>query len=186
MVKSDDIKNIVTDIVLEIKDELKKETRDDHRDEWYANKRNPQLHTTQMKYGFIKEKSEKTKIFKWHTKEIADRINMDMNDLKEKFHEQLADLQNLIANLQQYKSSNPDSIHSGKPQDAVLLKINIIKFIGWKEKAQEDLCSDLIAIIKHTAGVAIQPSDILEIHRMPGNREIFAQYYQTQKQWFKN
>lgn len=127
-----------------------------------------------MKDGFMKEIGEKTKIFKLHTKEIADRINMDMNDLKE-FHEQLADLQNLKANLQQYKSSNRDSIHSGKPKYAVLLKKNYIKFIGWKEKAQEDLCSDFIAIMKQTAGVTIQPSDILEIHLIPGNREIFAQ-----------
>lgn len=51
-----------------------------------------------------------------------------------------------------------------------ILRKNNIKFIGWKEKAQEDLRSDLIAIMKQTTGVTIEPSDILEIHRIPGEQ----------------
>lgn len=45
-----------------------------------------------------------------------------------------------------------------------------IKFIEWNEKPQEDLRSDLIAIMKQAAGVTIEPSDILEIHRIPGQQ----------------
>lgn len=36
--------------------------------------------------------------------DIVDGMNMDMNDLKEKFHEQLSELRNLKTNLQEYKS----------------------------------------------------------------------------------
>lgn len=45
--------------------------------------------TTQVKDEFIKEIYEKSKIFESRTKEIANGMKMDMNDLKEKFHEHL-------------------------------------------------------------------------------------------------
>lgn len=60
--------------------------------------------TTQVNDEFIKEIDENSKIFESRTKEIADGTNMDMNDKKEKVHEHLAELRNLKANLQQYKS----------------------------------------------------------------------------------
>lgn len=59
---------------------------------------------------------------------------------------------------------------------------NNIKFIGWKEKAQEDLRSDFIAIMKQAAGVTIEPSDILEIHCIRETGKDSTSNGQTQKQ----
>lgn len=47
--------------------------------------------TTQVNDEFIKEIDENSKIFESRTKEIADGTNMDMNDMKEKVHEHLAE-----------------------------------------------------------------------------------------------
>lgn len=60
-----------------------------------------------------------------------------------------------------YTQENQNMQYSKKKQ-----KKNI-KSIEWKEKAQADLGTDLKAIMKQTAGVTIEPSDILEIHRIP-------------------
>lgn len=101
MVNKDDIKNNVTNIVSEIKGELKKEiiteVITDVKDT--LTKELSTTVTTQVKDEFSKEIDEKSKIFESRTKEIADGMNMDMNDLKEKYHEHLAELRNLKANL---------------------------------------------------------------------------------------
>lgn len=171
MMKKDDIKNIVTDIVSEIKGELKKEIITEVITEVKdtLTKELSTTVTTQVKDEFIKEIDEKSKIFESRTKEIADGMNMDMNDLKEKFHEQLAELRYLKANLQEYKSLTVTA-YTQANQNMQYSQKNNIKFIGWKEKAQEDLRSDLIAIMKQTTGVTVEPSDILEIHRIPGEQ----------------
>lgn len=123
MVKKDDIKNIVTDIVSEIKGELKKEIITEVITEVKdtPTKELSTTVTTQVKDEFIKEMDEKSKIFELRTKESANRMNMDMNDLKEKFHDHLAELRDLKANLQQYKSLTVTA-YSGKPKYAVLSK----------------------------------------------------------------
>lgn len=67
-------KEIITEVITEVK-------------ERYTNKRT------------LKEIDEKPKLFESRTKEIADGINMDMNDLQEKFHEHLPELRNIEFNL---------------------------------------------------------------------------------------
>lgn len=94
MMKKDDIKNIVMDIVLEIKGEFKKEiiieviieVKDILIKEFLI------IVIIQVKDEFIKEIDEIFKIFELCMKEIVDGMNMDMNDLKEKFYEQLVEL----------------------------------------------------------------------------------------------
>lgn len=125
--------------------------------------------TTQVNDEFIKEIDENSKIFESRTKEIADGTNMDMNDKKEKVHEHLAELRNLKANLQQYKSLTVIT-YAQASKNMQYSQKNNIKFIRWKEKTQEDLRSNLIAIMKQTAGVTIDPIDILEIHHIPGEQ----------------
>lgn len=53
---------------------------------------------------FIEDIDGKSKIFESCTKEIADRMNMDMNDLIDIFHEHPTELRDLKAYLQQCKS----------------------------------------------------------------------------------
>lgn len=122
MMKKDDIKNIVTDIVSEIKGELKKEIITEVITEVKdtLTKELSTTVTTQVKDEFIKEIDEKSKIFESRTKEIADGMNMDMNDLKEKFHEQLAELRYLKANLQEYKSLTVTAYTQANQKYAVL------------------------------------------------------------------
>ena len=45
-----------------------------------------------------------------------------------------------------------------------------LNVLGWKEKGQENLRDDLCTIMKETIGVIIDPNDILELHRIPGEQ----------------
>lgn len=45
-----------------------------------------------------------------------------------------------------------------------------IKLQGWIEKSKVDLKQEVCAVIKQKVKVDVNPQDILEIHRIPGNR----------------
>lgn len=45
-----------------------------------------------------------------------------------------------------------------------------IKLQGWIENSKVDLKQEVCAVIKQKVKVDVNPQDILEIHRIPGNR----------------
>lgn len=49
-----------------------------------------------------------------------------------------------------------------------------IKLQGWIEKSKVDLKQEVCAVIKQKVKVDVNPQDILEIHRIPGNRNKIA------------
>lgn len=86
---------------------------------------------------------------------------MDMYDLKEKIHEQLAELRNLKGNLQEYKSLTVTAYtQSNQNMQYSLTQYQVYRVEG----------KGAIAIMKQTTGVTIEPSDMLEIHHIPGEQ----------------
>lgn len=167
MVKNDDIKSIVTTIVSEIKGEIKneiiKEVKEALTEELTSTV------TAKVRNEFDSKIDTKAKEFESCTKDISEGMNMDLDALKEKFHEHLKELRSLKDNLKRYQTLT-ETAYTLANQNQQYSQKNNIKFIGWKEKGQENLREDLCAIMKDTVGVIIDPADILEIHRIPGER----------------
>lgn len=84
-----------------------------------------------------------------------------MYDLKEKFHEQLAELRNLKANLQEYKSLTVKAYTQANQN----MQYSLTRFQVYRVEGK-----GAIAIMKQTTGVTIEPSDMLEIHHIPGEQ----------------
>ena len=181
MVKNDDIKSIVTTIVSEIKGELKKEIIQEVKEE--LSKEIATTVTAKVRAEFDNKIDTKTKEFESCTKEISDGMSMDLDALKEKFHEQLKELRSLKDNMKRYQILT-ETAYTLANQNQQYSQKNNIKFLGWKEKGQENLRGDLCTIMKETAGVIIDPSDILEIHRIPGEqgkiRPVIAKFKNTE------
>lgn len=165
MVKNADIKDIVTKIVSEIKSEIKKEIVEEVKAT--LKQELTEGVTVQVKTEFENKIDSKTKEFESHTKDIADGVNMDLTALREKFHDQLKELRTLKDSLKRYQAMTETALTLANNNQQYSQKNNI-KFLGWKEQRQENLREDLCSIMREAAGVTIDPSDILEIHRIPG------------------
>ena len=87
---------------------------------------------------------------------------------KQKAHEQLKELRSLKDNMKRYQTT--ETAYTLANQNQHYSQKNSIKFLGLKEKGQENFHGDLCTIMKETASVIIDPSDILEIHRIPGEQ----------------
>ena len=101
MVKNDDIKTIVTTIVSEIKGELKKEIIQEMQEA--HSKEITTTFTAKVRAQFDNKIDIKSKEFESRTKEISDGMNMDLDALKERFHEQLKKFRALKDNMKRYK-----------------------------------------------------------------------------------
>lgn len=165
MVKNADIKDIVTKIVSEIKTEIKKEIVEEVKAT--LTQELTESVTVQVKTEFENKIDSKTKEFESHTKDIADGVNMDLTALREKFHDQLKELRTFKDSLKRYQAMMETALTLVNNNQQYSQKNNI-KFLGWKEQRQENLREDLSSIMREAAGVTIDPSDILEIHRIPG------------------
>ena len=71
--------------------------------------------------------------------------------------------------MKRYKSLTETALTLANQNQQYSQKNNI-KFLGWKEKPQENLRDDLCAIMKETVNLTINPADILAIHRIPGTQ----------------
>lgn len=92
---------------------------------------------------------------------------MDLTNTREKFQEHLKELKSMQSTMKRYHWRN---LANHNQQSTKNPKKTNIELLGWKKKAQENLCEDLCTIMKDTAGVTIDPSDILAIiinHRIP-------------------
>ena len=177
MVKKDDIKSIVTAILSEIKGEIKKEIVAEVKETVSQEIINSVR--AQVKDEFENKLDEKAKSFIFETKEIAQGVNLDIANIRERFQEQLKELRTLQNAMKRYKSLTETALTIANQNQQYSQKNNI-KFLGWKEKAQENLREDLCEIMKNAAKVDIDPTDILDIHRIPGaegkSRPVIAKF----------
>lgn len=136
MVKNDDIKSIVTTIVSEIKGKIKneiiKEVKEALTEELTSTV------TSKVRNEFDSKIDTKAKEFESCTKDISEGMNMDLDALKEKFHEHLKELRSLKDNLKRYQTLT-ETAYTLANQNQQYSQKNNIKFIGWKEKGQENL-----------------------------------------------
>lgn len=101
---------------------------------------------------------------------MSDGFNLDFDTLREKLHEQNKELRSLKETIKECEEISVDALKLAN-QNLQYSQKNNIKFMGWKEKKDENLRMDLCTILKEKAGVALDPNDVLEIHRLPqGNR----------------
>ncbi|XP_078314714.1 uncharacterized protein LOC144619735 [Crassostrea virginica] len=160
MVKKSDIKDIVSAILSELKGEIKEEIISEIKGEIKG----------EIKQEFETKLEEKAKHFELQSKEIADGLNLDLETLREKFHAQSSEFRRMSQQLKQclftaesaLKLSNNNQQYSQK---------NNIKFTNWGEGKTENLREDLIKILRTTVGLDLDPTDILEIHRIPGGAQ---------------
>ena len=165
MVKKEDIKNIVTVILSEMKGEIKKEIISDVKES--LTEEIIESVKTEVKSEFESRVDQKVKTFVSKTKEIEDGVNMDIANLREKLQEQLKELRSLQNTLKNYRTLTESALTLANHNQQYSQKNNI-KFLGWKEKPQENLREELCVVMKQAANVNINPADILAIHRIPG------------------
>lgn len=126
--------------------------------------------TESVRENFDLKIDNKTKEFECQEKEVSYGFNLDFDTLREKFHEQNKELRSLKETIKECKEISLDALKLAN-QNLQYSQKNNIKFIGWKEKNDENLRMDLCTILKEKAGVVLDPNDVLEIHRLPkGNR----------------
>lgn len=165
MVKKDDIKSIVAVIMSEMKGEIKNEIISDVKET--LTKEVIESVKAQVKDEFESRVDQKVKTFVSKTKEIEDGVNMDLINIREKFQEHLKELRSLQSTMKRYRSLTESALTLANHNQQYSQKNNI-KFLGWKEKPQENLREELCVIMKEAAKVTIDPADILAIHRIPG------------------
>jgi hypothetical protein len=177
MVRKDDIKTLVTAIVAEMKAEIKKEIIAEVKET--LTKEITDSVKSQVRDDFEHKIDQKAKTFMSETKEIADGVNMDITNIREKFQEHLKELRSMQSQMKQYKSLTESALTLANQNQQYSQKNNI-KFLGWKEKPHENLREELCAIMRETVNVTIEPMDILAIHRIPGaqgkSRPVIAKF----------
>lgn len=177
MVQKDDIKNMVTTILSEMKGEIKNEIIAEMKDT--LTKEITESVKSAVKDDFERKIDQKAKSFVSETKEIAEGVNMDLNDIREKFQEHLKEIRSMQNAMKRYKSLTESALTLANQNQQYSQKNNI-KFLGWKETPHENLREDLCTIMKETVNVTIDRTDILAIHRVPGaqgkSRPVIAKF----------
>ena len=102
MVQKDDIKNMVTTILSEMKGEIKNEIIAEMKDT--LTKEITESVKSAVKDDFERKIDQKAKSFVSETKEIAEGVNMDLNDIREKFQEHLKEIRSMQNAMKRYKS----------------------------------------------------------------------------------
>lgn len=174
MVKKSDIKDIVTEIITGLKNELKKEIISEIKKDLTESV------TDHVKTEFETKIEKQYKDFNSKTKEIEEGFNMDFESLKEKLHSQARDIRILQNSLKDCQIKSESAIVLSNQNQQYSQKNNI-KFVNWAEKANENLRHDLCHILKNAINLDLDPTDILEIHRIPngnqrGPRPVIAKF----------
>lgn len=167
MVKKDDIKSIVTAILAEMKGEIKSEIIAEVKES--LTKEITEDVKMHVKGDFESQIDQKAKAFASQTKEIADGMNLDLTNIREKFQEQLREMRSLQESMKHYQTLTETALTLANQNQQYSQKNNI-KFLGWKEKPQENLREELCSIMRETVNLTIDPTDILAIHRIPGTQ----------------
>ena len=165
-----EIEEIVKGAMKEMTEEIKKDIKAELKQEIVA-----ELQTeVEDKIGVLKtefnDKSESLKTEFTERSSLLDEkcagANLDIEFLRVKICNQEAELREMRKALKECETefktvkvmANFNQQYSQK---------NNVKILHWAEKRNEDLKSDLCAIVKQDTGVELDPRNILAIHRVP-------------------
>lgn len=186
MVNKSELKDIVKSVIAEVKSELKDEIKKEILAEVSGDLKNNLKSeiTDSVRENFDLKIDKKTKEFECQVKEVSDGFNLDFDTLREKLHEQNKELRSLKETIKECEEISLDALKLAN-QNLQYSQKNNIKFMGWKEQKDENLRMDLCTILKEKAGVALDPNDVLEIHRLPqgnrgGIRPVIAKFKSTE------
>jgi hypothetical protein len=160
MVNKNDVKEIVVAIINEVKSEIKQELKQDILTEVRQTLKSEV--TDKLEESFDKKKlDKKCKDFELQVKDSADGLNLELETIREKIVGQNRELRQMKEALKhcQTTCTSEEALQLANQNQQYSQKNNI-KFWGWKEAKDEDLRSDLCAILKQKVNVDLDPKDV--------------------------
>ncbi|KAK3101469.1 hypothetical protein FSP39_003830 [Pinctada imbricata] len=170
MVSRQDIEEIVKKAMKESAEEIKKEIKAELKSEIEAEmKKSTENQISSLKTEYTNQMQEVKSDLQRRCANLDEKCagsNLDVHALQEKFNKQESYLREIQQKLNECEKENKKIKEMANFNQQYSQKNNV-KVIHWAEKRNENLRNEFCEIVQNKAGITVNPSDILAIHRVP-------------------